>query len=119
MIQFLPEHAREEMIEHRRLEKGVEVRHPVTLIAGTTAAKAVGHLDVLANSSHKQSVKKLGKGLKVIATSPDGIIEGVEDDTFPLWLGVQWHPERLHEEEDHLKLFKLLVQRTKDLGPRT
>ena len=111
MIQFLPEHAREQMIEHRRMEKGVETRHPVTRIEGTTAAKVVGHTDVLANSSHKQSIRQVGRGLKVIATSPDGIIEGVEDESFPLWLGVQWHPERLHEEDDHLNLFKLLVER--------
>jgi putative glutamine amidotransferase len=113
MIQFLPEHAREEMIEHRRLEKGVEVRHKVKLIPGTTAADVIGKPEVLANSSHKQSVRKLGQGLRVIATSPDGVIEGVEDPTFPLWLGVQWHPERLHEEEDHVKLFKLLIERSK------
>lgn len=113
MIQFLPDHPRDQAIEHRRLEKDVEVRHKVTLVPNTTAARAIGHTEVLANSSHKQSVKTLGRGLKVIATSPDGVIEGVEDDTFPLWLGVQWHPERLHEEEDHLKLFKLLVERSK------
>jgi putative glutamine amidotransferase len=111
MIQFIPD---EKLgLEHRRLEKNVEVRHPVMLVPGTTAAKAIGKTEVLANSSHKQSVRKLGQGLQVIATSPDGVIEGVEDPSFPLWLGVQWHPERLHEEEDHLKLFKLLIERSK------
>ena len=112
MIQFIPDEKYENGIEHRRLVKGVEVRHPVNLIPGTTAANLIGKTEVLANSSHKQSVRKLGQGLKVIATSPDGVIEGVEDPTFPLWLGVQWHPERLHDEEDHLKLFKLLVERS-------
>jgi gamma-glutamyl-gamma-aminobutyrate hydrolase PuuD len=29
----------------------------------------------------------------------------------PLWLGVQWHPERLHDQPEHLALFKLLVQK--------
>jgi putative glutamine amidotransferase len=110
MIQFLPDIERTSPIEHRRLGTD-EVRHPITVDKDSTAAKAIGHAEVLGNSSHKQSIKQVGKGLRVIATSPDGVIEGVEDPTFPLWLGVQWHPERLHAEADHLALFKLLVDR--------
>jgi len=110
MIQFLPEVDRPNAIEHRKLGK-VEVRHPITIDAASIAAKAVGKTEVLGNSSHKQSAKKIGSGLRVIATSPDGVIEGIEDPTFPLWLGVQWHPERLHAEADHLALFKLLVEK--------
>jgi len=110
MIQFLPEVDRPNAIEHRKLGK-VEVRHPITIDAASIAAKAIGKTEVLGNSSHKQSAKKIGSGLRVIATSPDGVIEGIEDPTFPLWLGVQWHPERLHDEADHLALFKLLVEK--------
>lgn len=112
MIQFLPDVDRPNAIEHRKLGK-VEVRHPITIDPTSIAAKAVGKAEVLGNSSHKQSAKKIGRGLRVIATSPDGVIEGVEDPTFPLWLGVQWHPERLHDEADHLALFKLLVERSR------
>ncbi len=110
MIQFLPAVDRKNAIEHRKLGKE-EVRHPITLVGDSIAAKVVGHAEVLGNSSHKQSVGRVGKGLRVIATSPDGVIEGVEDPSFPLWLGVQWHPERLHAEADHLALFKLLVEK--------
>ena len=83
----------------------------MTLVEDTILARLFGKREVLANSSHKQAVKTVGRGLRVNALSPDGIIEGVEDPTYPLWLGVQWHPERLHTEEDHLALFKLLVER--------
>jgi putative glutamine amidotransferase len=45
-------------------------------------------------SSHHQAVKKLGKGIKVIATSLDGkVIEAIEHTVFPNVLGVQFHPE--------------------------
>jgi gamma-glutamyl-gamma-aminobutyrate hydrolase PuuD len=50
--------------------------------------------------------------LRVIATSPDGVIEGVEDPTFPLFLGVQWHPERMTDQRDHLALFQLLIDKS-------
>jgi len=112
LTQFLPDRQIADPIEHRKLTK-VDPRHPVQLEPGTGVANLLGKTDVLANSSHKQAVQRIGHGLRVIATSPDGVIEGVEDPTFPLFLGVQWHPERLHAEPDHLALFKLLVEKAK------
>ncbi len=46
------------------------------------------------NSFHHQCVDKLGKGLKTLATSTDGIPEGVYFDGERYIVGVQWHPER-------------------------
>lgn len=110
LTQFLPDVPREPAIEHRKLN-GVVPRHPVQVNPESPVAKAMGKSQIDANSSHKQAVKQLGRGLRIIGTAPDGVIEGVEDPTFPLFLGVQWHPERLHEEADHLALFKLLVEK--------
>ena len=110
MIQFLPDVERAGAIEHRKM--GDEWRrHPVTIEADSTAARILGKKEIIVNTSHKQAIKNLGKGLRVIAKAPDGIIEGVEDPSMPLWLGVQWHPERLHTEQEHLALFKLLVEK--------
>lgn len=111
LIQFLPEMERENALEHRRMEKGVETRHEVLLDPEAGAYKLLGKKEIFANSSHKQSVGKVGRGLRIIAKSPDGIIEGVEDPTMPLWLGVQWHPERLVGEPDHERFFTLLVEK--------
>jgi gamma-glutamyl-gamma-aminobutyrate hydrolase PuuD len=47
----------------------------------------------------------------VVATAPDGVIEGFEDPSLPLFAAVQWHPERLHDEPEHLAPFKLLVRK--------
>ena len=45
-------------------------------------------------SSHHQAVRKLGKGIRPIATSLDGkVIEAIEHDRYPHVLGVQFHPE--------------------------
>jgi putative glutamine amidotransferase len=45
-------------------------------------------------SSHHQAVRKLGKGIRAIATSLDGkVIEAIEHTTYPNALGVQFHPE--------------------------
>jgi putative glutamine amidotransferase len=112
MIQFLPEHSRDGAIEHRKGECEPWNCHPVALEPDSTAARAIGKSSVITcNTSHKQAMNRIGRGLRVIAKAPDGIVEGIEDPTLPLWLGVQWHPERMHEQPEHLALFKLLVDR--------
>lgn len=111
MHQFLPELDRPGMIEHRKMGEDGLNRHSVMLEQDSAAAKAIGKIKIISNTSHKQSVNKLGRNLRIIATAPDGVIEGVEDPTMPLFLGVQWHPERLHDQPEHLALFKLLVEK--------
>ena len=44
-------------------------------------------------SNHHQALRRVGQGLQVVQTAPDGIIEAVEHRDLPV-LGVQWHPER-------------------------
>ncbi|HEV8607231.1 MAG TPA: gamma-glutamyl-gamma-aminobutyrate hydrolase family protein [Tepidisphaeraceae bacterium] len=108
--QFLPDVPRDSAIEHRRLDPNQPPpKHPVNIDLNSTLGRAIGKPQIDANSYHKQSANKLGRGLKVIATAPDGVIEGFEDPTFPLFAAVQWHPERLTDSPEHLALFRLLV----------
>ncbi|MBI5641620.1 MAG: type 1 glutamine amidotransferase [Nitrospirae bacterium] len=50
------------------------------------------------NSSHHQAIKSIGKTLKPIAYSEDGIIEAYYLPHHSFLLGVQWHPERMHDK---------------------
>ncbi|UTA46641.1 gamma-glutamyl-gamma-aminobutyrate hydrolase family protein [Simiduia sp. 21SJ11W-1] len=46
------------------------------------------------NSIHGQGIKRLGDGLRVEGTSPDGLIEAFSVENAKAFaLGVQWHPE--------------------------
>ena len=55
------------------------------------------------NSSHHQAIDKLGDGLIVNCVSSDGIIEGVENkDRNNFILAVQWHPERMEDQDSPL-----------------
>ena len=111
LIQFLPDQKADAM-EHRFLkEKGV-TRHQIKLDTSSQLGKAIGKADVSVNTYHKQAVKEIGRGLKIIATAPDGVIEAFEDPSFPLFAAVQWHPERLIDEAEHLAPFKLLVTKS-------
>lgn len=110
LIQFLPELLRRPPLEHRKIDGNIP-RHPVRVRPESLAARAMGDTEIDANSSHKQAIRQVGRGLRIVGTAPDGVIEGIEDPSLPLFLGVQWHPERLHDEPEHLALFRLLVDK--------
>jgi len=62
------------------------------------------------NSWHHQSVLELGRGLRVTAQAPDGVVEAVEWTEDANWVvGVQWHPERMPEDALAQALFRELV----------
>jgi len=44
-------------------------------------------------SEHHQAIRRLGRHLRVAATSHDGLIETIERTDRRLALGLQWHPE--------------------------
>jgi putative glutamine amidotransferase len=117
LIQFLPEQKPDAM-EHRRLPNQPPGRHPVKLDTNSQLGRAIGKADVSVNTYHKQAVKNIGRGLRVIATAPDGVIEAFEDPTLPLFAAVQWHPERLLDEAEHLAPFKLLVEKSAEAARR-
>jgi putative glutamine amidotransferase len=110
LIQYLPDYHREHALEHRGLGDPTR-RHLVKVVEGTILADAVVKRQVTVNTRHKQAVARLGRGLRVNANATDGIIEGIEDPTMPLFLGVQWHAENLTDMPEHLAIFKLLVEK--------
>ncbi|WP_436494398.1 gamma-glutamyl-gamma-aminobutyrate hydrolase family protein [Actinokineospora sp. HUAS TT18] len=77
----------------------------VTIRPGTALAGILGG-SVVAQCHHHQSLDRIGDGLEVVATAPDGTIEAVELAGHPFALGVQSHPE---QNADDTRLFAALV----------
>ena len=109
-MQLMALHAGGRMNQHLpdTLLNAVEIhqenhRHPVVLgirasalLASTGAPVSLLNADLASEtvvSSHHQAVENPGR-LRVIAASPDGVIEAIDDPLRPFYLGVQWHPER-------------------------
>jgi len=89
---------------------GVYPDHSVRLEPGSRLAVIAGNLEPRVNSSHHQSVRAPGRGLRVTAHAPDSIIEAVEWDADSNWIvGVQWHPERMEGDAFAAALFRQLV----------
>jgi putative glutamine amidotransferase len=64
------------------------------------------------NSFHGQALGRVGTDLRVCATAPDGIIEGIEHTSRSFFVGVQWHPEiAALLDPAALLLFRELVRR--------
>jgi gamma-glutamyl-gamma-aminobutyrate hydrolase PuuD len=64
-------------------------RHPIDIEPGSLLAGALGATRAEVNSFHHQALDRVGDGLRVTATAPDGVVEAVELEGAPV-LAVQW-----------------------------
>lgn len=81
--------------------------HDVELTQGGELERIAGTRTIKVNSLHSQGVDRLGEGLSIEATAPDGIIEAFRVTAARNFsLAVQWHPEwRFWENEFSKSLF--------------
>ena len=108
LVQDIPDELRS-AISHERRAEGGNSRHPVRIATGRLSDLTRGTA-ARVNSSHHQSISQPGRGLRVTATAPDGVVEAVEWIAGPEWIvGVQWHPERMPGDPLAVALFAQLV----------
>jgi len=74
-------------------------------------AALLGAAELRVNSFHHQALRRLGRGLEVVAVAPDDVVEAAElPDAGTLVAGVQWHPEDLVGHDPAARrLFRALV----------
>jgi len=107
LVQHLPD--RGHGIEHRQNAPGEEPTHSVEIDAVSRLAELLGTSSLEVNSFHHQGIDELGKGLRAVAHSSDGEIEGIESPDRPFCVGVQWHAELLVERPTETALFEAFV----------
>lgn len=105
-------------IKHGPARAGEKVFHPATVFEGTKLCGilggcAAGDCCIRVRSSHHQSVKNPGRGLRLSAVSPDGVIEALESRGKSFLIAVQWHPEKTINDLPTKKLFGALVNAAK------
>jgi putative glutamine amidotransferase len=87
-----------------------EVVHRLDVAPESRLAEVFGVTSFAVNSYHHQAVRRLGRGLRAVAWSPDGVIEGVESLEHPWLLAVQFHPEDLVDvHQPSRRLFRAFV----------
>lgn len=82
--------------------------HDIAIHPDTQLHKLVGEDRVWVNTSHHQSIDKVGKDLIATAWSPDGIVEAIEAPDHHFLIAVQCHPEEMWRK--HVWARKLFSQ---------
>lgn len=118
LVQHLPDLS-ESSIPHRQEAAGDEPTHEVEIEPGSLLEQVMGTRRASVNTFHHQAVKKLGRGLRVVARSPDGVVEGIEAPGRGYVLGVQWHAECLADLPEQAALFEGLVAAARAHSPAT
>lgn len=116
LYQDLPTDGPPSPIQHQGRD-GVVPRHSVEIEPGSRVAAALGvdgRIEV--NSRHHQGIARIGEGLRVTARSEDGLAEALELPKLPFFVGVQWHPEEMVEDERQRALFEALMKASRELG---
>ncbi len=84
--------------------------HRVRIERSSSLAKILGASEAYVYSNHHQAVKDVGKSLKVIAHSDDGVIEALERTDGGFGLFVQWHPEQMDDAKHRNAIYGALVR---------
>lgn len=89
--QHLP--ALPEMLQHSQMNPDGTLFHEMRLDSSSALSKTYGKITIRTDSYHHQGIDKVGKELRAIAWTQDGLVEAVEGTGKTFVLGVQWHPE--------------------------
>lgn len=79
-----------------RHPRGAARVHAVELDADARLSAIVGAPQIRASSFHHQAIGRVPSSLRVVGTTPDGIVEAIEAEDPSWWMvGVQWRAEEL------------------------
>jgi putative glutamine amidotransferase len=110
LIQDIPSQVIQHL-DHRPDVAAPMIAHYVEVSPGTKTAELLeAELErdgfCAVNSRHHQALNKVADGLRVSASSVDGVIEAVERPASRFCVGVQWHPENFWQSGRFQGLFR-------------
>ena len=79
--------------------------HLADLEPGSRIAQVLGSNHAVINSSHSNRSFEMGRGLKVTARAPDGVVEAFEHEDLPV-MAFQFHPERMSFDARFIELLR-------------
>lgn len=98
-------------IDHLPSRAAARPAHAVQVAPHSLLRRIAGAARFEVNSAHHQSVKRVAPRLIQTAVAPDGVIEAIEAPSRTFVLGVQWHPEFLHDRDPvQRRLFSAFVR---------
>jgi putative glutamine amidotransferase len=112
LIAHIPDHFGEAVVHRAPALK--PCTHDVRIDADSRLGRVLGSEALSVQSIHHQAVGRLGRDLRAVAWSPDGVVEAIESEVHPFVVGVQWHPElEALSNPRPLRLFEALVDQAR------
>jgi putative glutamine amidotransferase len=118
LIQDLASHFSDEYVIHHyqtnedgsdRTDYGID--HNVMVEPDSALAHLLGSLEFPTNSMHHQAALAIGRGLRAVAWTHEGVIEALDAEfEHPFFYCVQWHPEELMYDPIAQRLFTGLIE---------
>lgn len=94
------------VLQHEQKAPNWYGMHEITTMPGSRLARIMGER-AWVNSFHHQAIATVPEGaFSVTAHATDGTIEGIEISSYPYFVGVQWHPERMTNDPKMRMLFQ-------------
>ena len=114
LVQDIPTQV-DSALSHREPDRFRERVHTVDFEPGSYIAGIFGKDTLGVNSSHHQSVKTAGRGLRITGRTSDGVVEAYEGLPELNIVCVQFHPEAFarYGDETFLKIFQDLLDRAR------
>ncbi len=91
---------------YNRKEKYV---HNITIDENSRLYEILGDTKIKVNSRHRDCVEYTN--LDCVARSEENIIEAIEDKNKKFFIGVQWHPETISNDEYSKKIFDNFISK--------
>ncbi len=115
LVQHVDDRPAERRVEHYDRAGGSRY-HEVDIAPDSRLARIVGRTRLRVNSRHHQIIdeRQIGTRLRAVAHAADGAIEAAEDAQRSFLLAVQWHPEDMLDQREHLALFEALTRAAAD-----
>lgn len=99
------------LIGNSNHQKENDYVHEITIDKNSKLYSILNKEKILVNSRHNECINNTS--LDIVAYSKDGVIEAIEDKNKKFFIGVQWHPESIIDENskklfDYFFIHKLL-----------
>lgn len=83
--------------------------HDVIIKKDSLLYKIIGKDKIKVNSRHYNTV--IDSSIYVSAESNDGVVEAYEDSNKRCFIGIQWHPESIIDDENSKKIFDYFINK--------
>ena len=114
LIQYIPNDIKTD-IKHLQPNPKNIASHKINIFPNTSLSRLARNDELMVNSGHMQSIDKVANRFIISATSPDGVIEAIEDPTHPFLIGCQWHPEYVIDNGIDIELFESFIMNAKKM----